>query len=118
MRASVKIGHLDQLLDLYAPTDNPESPNVHGEEPTGERLVAGGVWGSVDGLSGQEVVQAAQVAPTATHKVVVRYRDGLTTRNWWRWQGRRLHILHLRDVQGQGTRLEMLCVEHATEHTR
>lgn len=114
---TIRPGELNQLLDLYAAVDNFDSPNAHGEEPAGEVLVAGEVWGAVDGLTGREVVQAAQVQPTATHKVVIRYREGITTRNWWRWESRRLDILHIRDVEGAGVKLEMLCQEHVTEPT-
>jgi len=36
-------------------------------------------WGSIRPLSGQELVSAKQVDPKVSHKIVIRYQEGLTT---------------------------------------
>lgn len=39
------------------------------------------VWGEVLPLSGRELYQAQAVRPDVTHRVTVRYREGLSPRN-------------------------------------
>lgn len=115
MPAAVDFAKFDQLVDLFAPVDSPESPNEVGEEPAKGRCIEEGIWAAVDGLSGDEALHAASIQADATHRVEMYYREGITTRNWLYWKGRRLDIAHVRDPVGQGWTLELLCRENATE---
>ena len=110
-------GKLDQLVSIMAPVYSPDSPNAYGEEPDKGRRVAEDVWASVDALSGREVLPAAQVVADVTHKVVMWFREGLTTDCWLEHEGRRLDILFIRDVESAGVKLELLCQEKVIEAT-
>lgn len=50
------------------------------------------VWAYVYAYSGRDVLQAMQVNMIITHKVFIRYRDGITPEHRLLWRGRILEI--------------------------
>ena len=68
------------------------------------------VWASVDGLSGREVLQSGQQRAEVTHRVGMRYVDGMTQQMRLSWRGRILEITSLLEHNNR-TEHELLCVE-------
>ena len=50
------------------------------------------VWANVYAYSGRDVLQAMQVNMIITHKVYMRFREGLTPEHRLLWRGRTLEI--------------------------
>lgn len=72
------------------------------------------VWASVEGVSASEVIGAAQQAIEVTHRVRMRYLDGLTQKNRLKWRGRTLDIVSLLE-HGDRSQHEAICVEDVTK---
>jgi SPP1 family predicted phage head-tail adaptor len=68
------------------------------------------VWASVEGLSGREVLQSGQQQTEVTHRVRMRYVDGMTQQMRLSWRGRILEITSLLEHNNR-TEHELLCVE-------
>ena len=68
------------------------------------------VWASVEGLSSSEVLGAGQQEIDATHRVRLRYLDGLTHKMRFRWRDRILEIVSLLE-HGNRSQHEAICLE-------
>jgi SPP1 family predicted phage head-tail adaptor len=53
------------------------------------------VWGSVEGVSAREAIEAGKNEATITHKVRTRYVPGLTQQMRFSWRERTLNIVSL-----------------------
>ena len=71
------------------------------------------VWGSVQPLSGQELVNAQQVHALTTHRIKIRYISTLTTEMRILFRTRVFEIVSMLDVLERQTELELLCKEVA-----
>ena len=75
-----------------------QSP-VERQNPFGEASVEwqdeGEVWASVQGLSSREMLMAQQSDAIITHKVRIRFFEGLTHKHRLVWRGRHLEIAGL-----------------------
>jgi len=67
-------------------------------------------WASVEGLSGREVLLSGQQQTEVTHRVRLRYVDGMTGQMRILWRGRVLEITSLLEHNNR-TEHELLCVE-------
>jgi SPP1 family predicted phage head-tail adaptor len=67
-------------------------------------------WASVEGLSGREVLLSGQQQTEVTHRVRLRYVDGLSQQMRILWRGRVLEITSLLEHNNR-TEHELLCVE-------
>jgi SPP1 family predicted phage head-tail adaptor len=67
-------------------------------------------WASVEGLSGREVLLSGQQQTEVTHRVRLRYVDGLSQQMRILWRGRVLEITSLLEHSNR-TEHELLCVE-------
>jgi SPP1 family predicted phage head-tail adaptor len=67
-------------------------------------------WASVEGLSGREVLLSGQQQTEVTHRVRLRYVDGLSQQMRILWRGRVLEITSLLEHINR-TEHELLCVE-------
>lgn len=75
--------------------------------------VARNVPCEVETLRGNELIQAHQQFPTATHRVTM-YRNSrmpVNEEHWLTFQGRRLNIAGIDDLQENGRLLVLLCGE-------
>ncbi len=71
------------------------------------------VWGSVQPMSGEELVNAQQVHALTTHKIKIRYISTLTTEMRLLFRSRIFEIVSMMDVLERQTELELLCKEVA-----
>lgn len=67
-------------------------------------------WASVQGLSSRELLLSGQQQTEATHRVRMRYLDGLTNSMRLLWRGRVLEITSLLEHDNR-TEHELLCTE-------
>lgn len=66
---------------------------------------------SVEPIVGRELTQAAKVEGDMTHRVYVRFRDGITTDMRILHRGRVFNILSVGDVEERERRIEIRCKE-------
>lgn len=77
-----------ERITIEAPT---ESRSTLGEA-TLSWAIYSIVWGSVEGLSSREMLQAQQANAVASHKIRIRYLPGLLHTHRIVWRGRTLEI--------------------------
>lgn len=68
------------------------------------------VWASVEGVSATEFLGAGQQDMEITHKVRMRYFDGLTQKMQFKWRNRILQIISLLE-HGNRSQHEAICLE-------
>lgn len=84
----ISSGLLRERVTIQAPT---EQQNQFGEATVTWSDVAT-VWGSVQGLSAREYLAAQQVDSVITHKIRIRFFEGLTHSHRIVWRGRIMEI--------------------------
>jgi SPP1 family predicted phage head-tail adaptor len=67
-------------------------------------------WASVEGISSRELLQMGQAQTEASHRVRLRYVDGLSASMRLQWRGRTLEIVSLLEHDNR-TEHELLCQE-------
>ena len=67
-------------------------------------------WASVEGLSGREVLLSGQQQTEVTHRVRMRYVEGMTQQMRILWRGRVFEITSLLEHANR-TEHELLCTE-------
>lgn len=67
-------------------------------------------WASVEGVSAREFLQAGQQQVDMSHRVRMRYMDGLAQNMRFVWRGRKLEIVSLLE-HGNRSEHEALCQE-------
>ena len=72
------------------------------------------VWASVDGVNASEVLGSGQLLIEVTHRVRLRYYEGLTQKNRFKWRGRTLDIISLLE-HGDRSQHEAICLEDVTK---
>lgn len=68
------------------------------------------VWASVEGVSATENLNAGQQQIDITHRVKMRYLEGLTQKMQFKWRNRTLQIVSLLE-HGNRSQHEVICVE-------
>ena len=72
------------------------------------------VWASIHPLTGLERETARELAGIVTHKVKIRYREGLTASNRVTYSGRTFQIESVKNWEHRDIFLELLCKEVTT----
>lgn len=70
------------------------------------------LWAHVTPLKGYERMQAMQLASPITHKVLIRYRAGLTTSMRLVFDGRVFEIEEAINLEEAKAFLQLICVEN------
>ena len=68
------------------------------------------VWASVEGISSREALQQGQVQTDVSHRVQIRYLDGLKQTMRLSWRGRILEIVSVLE-HGNRSEHELICQE-------
>lgn len=92
---ALRFGTLRHRIEIFTPPTG-ATKNAYGEW-SDDYTSVGTRWGSVETLSGAEVIQAAQQQATASHKVMLRYFDGLTPRHRLKFGARIFNIERIDD---------------------
>jgi SPP1 family predicted phage head-tail adaptor len=79
---------------------------------TGDWKTYAAVWASVESLRSGERYRAQQVVAELSHRVLIRWRDGVEHNHRLLWNGRILEVSQMitRRVQNE---IEFLCTEKA-----
>jgi len=72
------------------------------------------VWASIEPLSGREYWAAAQAQSSVTHRVTIRYREGINQTMRVLFGTRELYIESIIDPREAHRFLELVCVEQTT----
>lgn len=87
-----------------------QAVDIYGEPiPTWATLVTR--WGSVEPLSGRELLQAQEIRAETTHRVRLRYYSGLRPEQRIKFGTRYLHILAIINPRERNAEMELLCKE-------
>ena len=102
------IGRMHDRIVIQSPTESysPSGETTLSWEPFAE------VWASVDGLSSRDILQAQQANVIATHKIRIRYLDGVTHLQRIEHKGKPMEIASVTSREN-GTVLELLAREVA-----
>jgi SPP1 family predicted phage head-tail adaptor len=84
----IKAGVMRERITIESPE---EARNTLGEATLSWATYAI-VWASVDGLSSREMLQAQQANAVASHKVRIRFLQGLSHTHRLVWRGRVMEI--------------------------
>lgn len=70
-------------------------------------------WARIEALSGRELIAAQQKVSDVTHKITIRYQEGiLASMNVW-YDGRQFQIQAVENPEERNRYLFLLCVERA-----
>ncbi len=105
----VSAGELDRWVAIESPPAEPGSDD-HAEPADRWRVICE-TWAAVKPLSSREQLLARQVVSSATHKVRIRWRPGITATMRIAYRGRTLYLEGPPQEIGRQQGLEMLCVE-------
>ena len=104
---STTVGKLRQRLHLESST--PTRNSVGEEVDNWEAYDV--VWGEVVPLSGRELFQARQVEAEVTHRVTIRYRDGVSPKHRVIHKNRTLEVVSVLDREERERWLDLVCKE-------
>jgi SPP1 family predicted phage head-tail adaptor len=104
---TMKIGDMRHRITFQKPLETPDGYKGHTVQ--WQDVVT--VWASVEPLSGREYFYSHQIKAEVTHRVRMRYREGLTVKMRVKHLDRVLAIESLLDLQERHEILEILCRE-------
>jgi SPP1 family predicted phage head-tail adaptor len=73
----------------------------------------GNVWASVQPLQGRELFQAQQVQAELSHKVRIRYREGIVPSMRVVFNNRIMEIQSVINIDEANREIELLCIERS-----
>ncbi len=109
-RGNTAIGALRHHLTIEA--ERPVADTGGGQgDPWANPLTVAAVWGRVEPLSGNERLRALQLEDSVSHRVTIRYRDGVTARMRVVFGNRVFNIRAVINPEERNRFLELLCEE-------
>lgn len=102
----LRAGDLKHRVTLQNPT---KMRSATGSPTLGWQTVAT-VWASVRGMSGRDVIMAAQAQALVTHKVMIRYRSDVNAQTRMLYEGKVFEVVVALERFCK-TGLEILCRE-------
>jgi SPP1 family predicted phage head-tail adaptor len=102
----VIIGVMRQRVTIQSPQEV-RSPSG---ETTLQWVDVATVFAQVEGLSSRDIMQAQQANVLATHKIRIRYRDGVTHLHRIKWRNRIMELASVTE-RDKRTYLEMMARE-------
>jgi SPP1 family predicted phage head-tail adaptor len=100
-------GELRHRLTLEAPVETPDGAGG----VTRSYAAVTTLWAAVTPLSARGAVEAAALAATVTHRIIIRGRTDVTARHRLREGTRVFRIVALRDPDGSGRFIEIQAQE-------
>jgi SPP1 family predicted phage head-tail adaptor len=68
-------------------------------------------WAAIEPLAGRELEYARQMVADATHEVMMRYTDEITTAMRLEYAGRHFQIQHIADSGERREEMRLICTE-------
>jgi len=89
---------------------------VTGQDSMGGQTAGAGstfatVWASVEALSAREIFAAQQITAQVSHKVTIRWLDGVKAKMAVSFDGRAFDIVGVQNPDGRHKMLILLCLE-------
>ncbi len=103
-------GQMDRPITILDPGDPEQNRNSDGSFPE-PSVFLDGVYAKIEALSGRELYKSQQIVGEISHRVTIRYRDGLLNRMIIRFRGRNFQIQAIQDPDEKQVELRILCVE-------
>ena len=100
-------GQLRQVVQIQEP---PSGTGSRGER-TGDWSNVAKVRAQIETLSGDEVIQAHQLAGVCSHRVTIRYRSGLDVRQRFKFGSRYLNFVFINNIEEVNRLCVILCRE-------
>ena len=106
---AVRAGKLRKQIAIQATTRSTDTMGGY----TDSWATSATVWGSIDMLSGRELVEAQKKSARATHRIVIRYRSDITVRADRRllWNSRAFNILSVMNPDERNELQDILAEE-------
>ena len=103
----MRAGKLKHRIEVQAPTNSRADDGGTATSWATEATR----WGSIDAISGREFFEAAQTQSRVTHRIRMRFYDGLTSDYRLVWDGRAFEIDSVVDVGGRGRETVIMAIE-------
>ena len=103
----MRIGKLRHRVTIETPVEGLD----HRGQQIDAWITVATVWAEVADLSGREAASARQVYATASVRVTIRHRTGVTTKCRVLHGSRILYVGHVPDGEGRGRQLDLMCGE-------
>jgi len=104
---TVKIGDLRHRITFQKETKTPDGH--HGHTSTWEEVVT--VWAKIEPVSGREYYYSHQLKNAISHKITIRYRDGITEELRIVFEERIMKIESLINLEEQEWFMVLRCIE-------
>lgn len=107
-RPQIQAGQLRHRLDIIAPT---LVQDTFGGTDIDQENVVATIWGYVESLTGRELEAAQQIVAQVTHKITIRWMDGLRPQQNVVFDNRLFQIQAIQNPDERHHALILLCVE-------
>lgn len=111
----MRAGRLRHRIDIRQPSTERDTYG----EPVVTWSTLDTVWASVEPMNGKEVFKAGQILDLIPTKIVIRYRDDMTTKMRVRWvkdaTTRYFKIHHILNPMERDKEMTLVCVETTEE---
>lgn len=104
---TMKIGNLRHRITFQQSIETPDGHKGHTVK--WQDIVT--VWASVEPLSGREYFYSHQIKAEVTHRVKMRYKEGITPKMRIKYRDRILKMESILDLKERHEVLEILCRE-------
>lgn len=109
--ADIEAGRLRHRLVLQQRSSQADGGGGQAGGPWAAPVTVATVWGSIEPLSGGERLRAMRLEGHLTHRVVIRYRAGVTSDMRIAFGARVFNIRAVVDIDERRRALELLCEE-------
>lgn len=104
---AVRVGRLKDLVTLQKLSETLDDFG----QPTQDWVTEASCWAGIEPISGRERIAGDQVYADLTHRVMMRYRSGVTPKMRIVQADRILEIAAVIDRDNRHEQLELLCTE-------
>lgn len=108
---TVGVGALRHRFVIEAERPAGDGGGGQGADPWANPITVATVWGTVMPLTGAETLRAAQLQARVTHRITIRWRDGILARNRIRLGGRVFNIRSIVNREERNRWLDILAEE-------
>jgi len=107
----MRSGELRHRIELLVDASTPDGMGGF----TGGMTTFATVWAAVEPLRGRAFMEAKAAQSEVSHRVRVRYTDGITAAMKVRFEGRLFSIDAVLDINERNRELHLMCVERSDE---
>jgi len=107
----MRAGKLRHKVLLQQRTDTPDA-TTGAPAATWASITNPNEWAAVEPLTGREYHEARARNSEVDHRIRIRYRSGITTKNSVLWGTRRFDIQAVLNVEERSRELHLMCKEY------